>query len=122
MSSTHSADDWFKQRQSIFYPKTDMPAPDEVLRGLRDRTLAELRMTPDRIAAAAEHVFGIAPESRGFLGTSGHIPQGLSTSRVGRTGRARSSGRMPPTISSMISLSTSMLGPAKPLCKSIFPP
>ena len=61
MTPDRIADDWFRQRRRIFYPKTDMPVPDEVLRGMRARTLADLGMTPEQVARAATSALGIAP-------------------------------------------------------------
>src|SRR4051794_21060242 len=61
MTPARIADDWFRQRRRIFYPKTDLPVPDEVLRGMRTRTYAGLGMTPERIARAAASVLDVAP-------------------------------------------------------------
>jgi aminoglycoside phosphotransferase (APT) family kinase protein len=88
MTSTQIAEDWFRQRRLIFYPKTDLPVPDEVLRGMRARTLAELRMTPERIAAAAAHVFGITPSRVDPLEPQGTFHRVFRLNGVGRTGRS----------------------------------
>jgi hypothetical protein len=88
MTPSSIAEAWVRQRRLIFYPKTDMPVPDKVLRGLRARTLVELCMTPERIAAAAEHVFGITPSRVDPLELQGTFHRVFRLDGVGRTGRA----------------------------------
>ena len=82
----HIADDWFRQRRGIFYPKTDIQAPDEVLRGMRDRTFAALGMTPDRITAAAEHALGVRPAEIRPLERQGTFHRVFRLSGLGRPG------------------------------------
>jgi len=87
MTLAHIAEDWFRQRRRIFYPKTDMPVPDEVLRGMRARTFAELHMTPERVAAAAEHALGVSPTGVHPLEVQGTFHRVFRLTGLGRTGR-----------------------------------
>jgi aminoglycoside phosphotransferase (APT) family kinase protein len=87
MTPDRIADDWFRQRRRIFYPKTDMPVPDGVLRGMRARTLADLGMTPDRVARAAGSVLGVAPAGVRPLDEQGTFHRVFRLSGVGGSDR-----------------------------------
>jgi hypothetical protein len=87
MNPARIADDWFRQRRRIFFPKTDMPVPDEVLRGIRARTFADLGMTPDQVARAAESALGVAPTGVHALGDPGTFHRVFRLSGVGEGGR-----------------------------------
>ncbi len=60
-----------RERRSLFYPKTDLPLPDAVLRGLG---AAAARDAPRYVAAAADvcrRLFGVEPAEVRPLGESG---------------------------------------------------
>jgi aminoglycoside phosphotransferase (APT) family kinase protein len=78
-------ENWFRQRQRLFYPKTDMPVPDELLRGLRARTFDALRMTPERVALAAEQALGVVPTGVHPLEQQGTFHRVFRLTAPGRT-------------------------------------
>ncbi len=83
----HIAEDWIRQRKRIFYPKSDLPVSDVVLRGMRDRTFGELHMTPERVAAAAEHALGSRPTGVHPLEHQGTFHRVFRLTGLGRTDR-----------------------------------
>ena len=88
MTPARIAEDWFRHRRLIFYPKADLPVPDGVLRGMRSRTFAALHMTPERVAAAAEHALGVQPSGAQPLARQGTFHRVFRLTGVGRAGRS----------------------------------
>jgi fructosamine-3-kinase len=85
MTSAQIAEEWVRQRRRIFYPKTDLPVPDELLRGMRFRTFADLNMTPDRVSTAAEHALGSRPTGIHPLEKQGTFHRVFRLTGLGRT-------------------------------------
>jgi aminoglycoside phosphotransferase (APT) family kinase protein len=67
-----SREDYCRTRRQIFYLKTDLRVPDALLQGLRNRTDADLGLTPQHLLAAARCGLGTpvaALERCGHQGT-----------------------------------------------------
>jgi aminoglycoside phosphotransferase (APT) family kinase protein len=81
------AESWFHQRRRLFYPKADMPVPDDLLRGLLSRRFVELGMTPERVAIAAGAALGFAPTAVSALEQQGTFHRVFRISTTGHEGR-----------------------------------
>jgi Ser/Thr protein kinase RdoA (MazF antagonist) len=56
-----TVDDYDELRRKIFYPKTDLMAPDETLRAIKSRSAEELGITNEILARVGAHWLGEKP-------------------------------------------------------------